>query len=489
MDNLVVNSNKTFTLEKYLSQVKIITQNSINEVLKASAESEILSSDCSAGVVIVSGKIKLKVLYLNEDNIIESAYAEADFIEKQKQQFEMNNLIVFDNLEVCDLNFSSNEIMCSVRHNTEIMGIYDYVMPSFEENQEAVCNYKQMHLTKFICQAEDTFCVSEESETNLKNIEILNVNVQIVVDGIVCSVDKVVVEGRILSEIVYKDENNLASMLKVLDYKQEVAADGVVPTMKANAFVFNKNAKVEVQENNDKFMIAYDFDILTKINVYEDIEINVANDMFLLNNNVDVVYDYIETKNYLEIVEQSETIISQTDITHIDDFDDIIGVFEPKIEVVSVENFDQIATVCAKITPFAVYKKLEGFGVVEINQEIKFDIVKNENQYIDKVDLVCEILSFKVKAGKEIEVSLKIGAHSSVVNYVFERYVKAYDIVSEKESEDAGIKVYIARQNQNLFDIAKALNVSPELICSQNEVEDVFEEGQKIYVYSPINLL
>ena len=98
-------------------------------------------------------------------------------------------------------------------------------------------------------------------------------------------------------------------------------------------------------------------------------------------------------------------------------------------------------------------------------------------------------MSFKVKAGKEIEVSLKIGAHSSVVNYVFERYVKAYDIVSEKESEDAGIKVYIARQNQNLFDIAKALNVSPELICSQNEVEDVFEEGQKIYVYSPINLL
>ena len=40
-----------------------------------------------------------------------------------------------------------------------------------------------------------------------------------------------------------------------------------------------------------------------------------------------------------------------------------------------------------------------------------------------------------------------------------------------------------------LFDVAKSLNVRPETITSQNEVAEIFEQGEKIYIYSPVNLL
>ena len=39
-----------------------------------------------------------------------------------------------------------------------------------------------------------------------------------------------------------------------------------------------------------------------------------------------------------------------------------------------------------------------------------------------------------------------------------------------------------------VVNIAKALNVAPELITSQNEVSDYFEVGQKVYVYCPLNM-
>ena len=75
-----------------------------------------------------------------------------------------------------------------------------------------------------------------------------------------------------------------------------------------------------------------------------------------------------------------------------------------------------------------------------------------------------------------------------MLTLISSRYVKAYEIVDQKNIDDAGIKVYITRNNQSVFDVAKALNVRPDVILKQNEVDDVFESGKKIYVYSPINL-
>ena len=67
-----------------------------------------------------------------------------------------------------------------------------------------------------------------------------------------------------------------------------------------------------------------------------------------------------------------------------------------------------------------------------------------------------------------------------------EKYVKTVEIKSEKDEDNSAVKVYITKESQSVFDIAKALNVKPEVILEQNEVDDVFEVGQKVYVYSPI---
>ena len=70
---------------------------------------------------------------------------------------------------------------------------------------------------------------------------------------------------------------------------------------------------------------------------------------------------------------------------------------------------------------------------------------------------------------------------------VNETYVKAYEIKDAKHKDDYGVKVYITREGETLFDVAKVLCVRPEIIEEQNEIDGVFEQGEKIYVYSPIS--
>lgn len=490
MENLVVSTNKKYTIDKFTSQIKVITSTLVKKVLNVSASSVMSNADCAGGIVSISGKIKVDVIYLTFENTIEKASGEADFIEKQKIPFDLSDIFIFDNLSVADVNFSSNEIICSVTHNTEILGVYRYELPNLtENNDEIVSNVLNFNLSRVVTSVEDNFSIAEECETNLRDIQILKVNASAIVDDVVCSVDKIVVEGRVLSEMIYSDNGSIFSSIKEIEFKQEIAAENVNPSMKATAFSVVKNTNISFEESGDKYVLAYSYDIFAKSYIFEDYSYSVASDIFMLSNNVDIEYDFIEAKNYVEMIEQSESILSQTDITSIEDFDDIIGVFEPKIEIEKIENTDSRAEVLAKISAYALYKSESGIEKLDINENIKFEMGVDGNKFIDQAFVSLQIVSFKVKAGKEIEVVFKSNCHAVVAILSSAKFVKSYDVVSEKVSDDSAIKVYIARAGQTIFEVAKALNVKPEIIVSQNQIDDVFEAGQKVYVYSPINLL
>jgi len=489
MENLVVSTSKKITLEKFLSQVKVVTQNSVKKVLNISASSQINSCDNSGGMLSLSGKIKVDVIYLNFENVIEKASGESDFFEKQKFQIELSDVFVKDVLSVSDVSFSSNEIMCSVSHNTEINGIYAYEIANFENDESVIVNESKLNLSKFISSASDSFFVAEENETNLKDIQILKVNSSAVIDDVLCSVDKIVVEGRVFAEILYEDEQGLNQMSKQVDFKQEIQSQNATPNMKAVAYVNMKTANVLLDESQNKSVISYNFELDIKGYIYEDVSYNIANDLFMLNNNVNITYGYLETKKCLEMVEQSESVLSQTDITQIEDFDDLIGVFEPKIQLVKIDNQSEKSEICAKLNAYSLYKNKDGIVErLDISSDIKFEMINQQNVFVDDAILLCEIVSAKVKAGKEIEVVFKANCHANLSNQISSVFVKSFEIADEKPIDDAGIKVYITKQNQTVFEVAKALNVKPELIYAQNEVDDIFEAGQKVYVYSPINL-
>ena len=55
------------------------------------------------------------------------------------------------------------------------------------------------------------------------------------------------------------------------------------------------------------------------------------------------------------------------------------------------------------------------------------------------------------------------------------------------EEEQSAITVYIAKPNQTIFDVAKALNVLPDSVDTAELIDGKFNGGEKIFVYNPIN--
>ena len=487
MENLIVSEKKSFTLDKFNTQVKVVAESEIKSILSVSSRSVLSSIEHVNNLLTCSGRVFLNIIYIDGEGVIKSAEGSADFIEKQQVLMSVLDVFGCDKTSVKIDTFSGTEILCSVTHNTQIYGIYKHEIANYAgESTAFVLNKKELNLHEFIISKSDDFVIAEEQESNIKNMQVLSVSANVLNEEVVAAVDKVVVDGKLLIETVYKDEDGVSSMFKEIEFKHELEAMSVMPNMITECFVEVRSINVTPEEKGEKTNIVYAVDASIKAYVYDERAYEIATDMFSLENEIQNTYGYLEIQNFSSKRNLQEVVMSSTDVSRIENFDDIVGVYAPVFEKQDIEDVGDKVYVTGKIKAFALYKSAEKIEKLEVLKDAKIEILKEKDERFENLDSVVEIDSFKVKAGKDLESVFKLTLNIVFVKNINESYVKSYEIKESKSDDDYGIKVYVAREGETVFDVAKVLSVRPEIIEEQNEVDGVFEQGEKIYVYSPI---
>ncbi|MBQ8426067.1 MAG: DUF3794 domain-containing protein [Clostridia bacterium] len=488
MENIGYFARKKITMDKFSTQVKVSTGNSISKILSVSQKSIITSCDIMNGYISLSGKINVNVIYISQENLIENSEMVFDFIEKQQINCTLEDIFAEDNIELKNINYSGNDVICIFEHNICLNGNYKYEIPIFNDDNNLVTKGSKFDSLRYITSCEDNFVVAEVTEVNLDNITIINYDASVILYETICLVDRISVEGKIISNIVYKDEQGIGSLSKEFDFKQEISADGVVPNMILSAYSNVTNVNISAEANDLKTNLTYEISVFVKGLIYEENTYEFVDDMFSLSNNISTTFDYIEARSFSNMKNYSDTFMLSTDISNIENFDDVIGVCLPKFKLDSIEELEEKSLLTGTITSDAVYRADEKLSTIQTSLPIKIEIPRNIGEVVGKVNTALEITSFKVKAGKFLEVVYILNYSVIFENTISTKFVKSYELKSEKNINTSGIKLYITSQGETLFDVAKKLNVKPDIITNQNEVFDTFEQGEKIYIYSPINL-
>ena len=490
MENVAISTRKKFTMENYFSQVKIVTPNNISKLFGVYARSVVSSIEVVNNYYIVSGKIVANAVYLSDENVIENTETTIDFVEKQKANLVLSELSADDEFEIQNISFSSSEIMCSVGHNTTVEGVYRYLFgDASKAESDLVLSKKTINVSNFKQRADEAFVVVEEVETNLKDIKVLNINSFAVLDSVCSSVDKVVIDGRVKVNALYRDDGGIGEITKEFEFKQEIAMNGALPGMDVEVNLKLLNTAISEQVRDDKNRLAFVTDLSAGVYLFENTAVETFDDLFSLKNEIVPVYDFAEFEESDGDEFDSDTVLTQTDISSRIDFDDLVGVFEPVIKVLDVQDKGERALISSEIRALAIYKTQNSLEKIDLVYETKFEADKEISKNIKNVKAFAAVSAFKVKAGKDLESAFKVEYKINFEKESAEKFVKSYDILKEKNDVDAGVKVYVVKENQTIFEVAKALNVSPELIVSQNEVNDYFEKGQKVFVYCPLNFV
>lgn len=490
MENVAFLTRKKLTMDKFSTQVKVTTVNPIKKILNATATAVISSCEKNYGYISLSGKIKANVVFENKLDMIDHAEVFFDFIEKQQQSIELDDMVATDSIALKNISFSGTEVICVFEHSVSVTGNYSYEIPAFSgEDKNLVLRSSSFDSLKFITSAEDNFVVAEENEVNLLDVSVLSSSASVIVTEVSSLVDKISVEGKIVCNIVCSDAESVSQLSKEFEFRQEVEAAGVLPNMTISANVMVKNITVTPEVSENKTNLVYAFDLFLKANVYEDYTYEIVEDMFSLTDNISTTYDYIEARTFAKMKNFTETSMLSEDISKLENFDDIVGIYLPEFILDSIEETEGKASLIGKIVSQALYKTDSDYSVMQTELPVRFEIIPEQGTVLGDVRVYPEVSSFKVKAGRYLEIIYTTNYSAVFEQSVSRKFVKEFEILGSKEASDAGIKIYITKDGETLFDVAKSLNVRPETIESQNEVTDTFDGGQKIYIYSPINLL
>ena len=490
MENVAVCARKKFTMEKYFSQVKFVTPNNITNVFGVYARSVVSSVEIVNNYLIVSGKIVANAVYLSDENKLENVETTLDFVEKQKTNFVVSDIVGDDELEIQGISVSTSEIMCSVVHKTELVGIYRYLLgDASKAENDLVLNKKNVECLSFKQSNDENFVVVEEIDSNLKDIKILNINSYAILNGVTSSVDKVVIDGIVKVNALYSDDSGVGEIVKEFEFKQELALKGALPGMSVEAKLKMLNTSITEQTKDEKTRLVFVIDLSAKAYLFENLKVETFDDLFSLKNEISPVYDFAELEEFDGMEFDSDTVLTQSDISALNNFDDIVGVFAPTVKILELKDLGEKISVLAQINALGVYKTQTSLEKLDLVYETRFETEKDISKKLKTAKATAIVSAFKVKAGKDLESAFQVEYEFSFEKEKTEKYVKSFDATKEKEQTDAGVKVYIVRENQTIFEVAKVLNVTPELICSQNEVSDSFEAGQKVYVYCPLNIV
>lgn len=489
MENVSLILRRNFTMDKFLTEIKVVADQNIKRVLSFKARSVVVSKEIIGGVVSVSGKVAVNMICLGENNEIFSTTNEIDFSEKQKAVAVLTDLFARDTVEVKLSTVAGSEALFVVSHKVNICGSFDHKFLAVSGDSDFVVKRKNFTSNSLSKVVDESFVVAEECDTNLGDVSILLATAETNKYSVVASVDRVVIEGSVLAEVVYTENESFSSMKKEIEFKQEVAIDGVLPNMNANANLNVLNITVTPENKDGKTTLVFAIDIQVQAQVYDEYEIEAVCDMFSLQNELKTTFELSCIKNYQRSICGSETIVSSTEIAHITDLEDFVGVYGAEFVVQEIKQLSEKVVVCGEIQANAVYCTQSEKDSMRVVKNVEFEILNENNQKFENFKVFAAVESFKVKAGKELETVFVVDYIADIVSVVEEEFVTNFEIKEERVNKFSGIKVYITKEGETLFDVARVIGVKPEVIETQNEIGDFFRQGEKIYVYSPINLM
>lgn len=489
METQALLARKRFTMDKFSSELKIQTEENIKSILSVSATSAISSTECMNGFVSINGKTKVNVVFVSEEDKITSAEGTLEFSEKQQSMFALEKCHSTDEIKVASHTFMGNEILCFLEHEVSVCGNFKYEISEFSEAEDdLVLSKKTFSALRFVANAEDNFVVAEEVESNAQGANVLSAQAKTILSEVVCLVDKIVVQGKIVAEAVYLDASGISTISKECEFKQEIAAEGALPNMVPDVHAEVKNVSVTAEELQEKTNFVFVFDMFAKAYIYDENTYEVTTDLFSLKSELQTTYSYVEMKNYHSVKTFNDTAISVSDVSEIEGFEDVITVYAPKFEYVNTEKQEGKYVITGKLSATALYKASEELCTKLVNSEVKIEVSAEQDAQLRELQVVPNISSYKVKAGRDLEIMFTLSCTAKNETALSEKFVKSYDLLAEKLENMYAVRVYVTSEGESLFDVARNLNVRPEIISSQNEVADTFMQGEKIYIYSPVNL-
>lgn len=464
----------------------------ITRVLSTSCSCSVAVTEVFAGEARYNGRVNFKVLYVDEGGSNHSMDYNADFTDKITDEKISAGVKVKISGRILDtdiVSVSEGEIKLAAVVESELMlAASDEVKYLSGGGENIYTNDDRIDYCRLAAEANDNFIVTD-NVADVKVVKILLAEAKAVTLKRTAGADSVTLEGIAVCDLCCETSDGLiASYRTETPFTQEAAAIGaradnvVVGDVKLNSF----NATFETDGETSNIAVEYNLNLSAC--VYAEEVINPIVDAFSVTNEIlstgesVTVYRNRLCTTVSDRVEGSVTLDVNMPIV-----DNIMAATAAKVNISNAYADGGKLTLEGVVSAGIVYYCAEANSKNSVAVELPFSITTPANvSGGDAVTAGGEVtnVAVKIRRGNEIDIKADICISVSAVTADTRYIITELQLGEERELPSGAVSIHIAKAKETLWDVAKAMGTTPELVLLQNpNLTLPLSGGERIIAY------
>ncbi|MBR6750894.1 MAG: DUF3794 domain-containing protein [Clostridia bacterium] len=336
---------------------------------------------------------------------------------------------------------------------------------------------------------ESEFATESERSIKGKVEKILCNNSQIVVKSVATATEICHISGECHTYLIYVTDGNIQSVTFTSPFETEI----LCPSIKDGDRVYLTGRVVA----NSVTLVSDDEDTILKFDTVISLkgysvrveEIEVVEDAYTPGKECEMAFEEVVVENNVCVTREDERVtgsfIIEEDMPRIRS---LVCVCPPSIGAINV-MMDGGLFVEGVISAEVIYIcPEESINRVLVELPYRFNLT-NDFTCTDNLSATAVVTSFnaKVRHNDEIEVVAEISFSVFGSTDRTVKFMTGYSEICDKEVSDIAISLYIARREETLWDVAKALDTEESTLIELNpELTLPLTGGERILFYRPL---
>lgn len=451
--------------------------------------------ECGNGKAIISGKVGLKVLYVDTDNITNTITESTNFSETVVDQ----TITIDTKMNVLNANIVNNvlsadsilKINCEITINPTAylnLGLNNTI-----DNNDVLITKKKEIQTNTLSNFVDTeFQYATNLETKDVVNKILSNSNYFTAEKVVAENGFAIVEGKIFTTLVYEtqkdDEIVIKEIKEISNIKCDVEINGLSQENILDlSFAVDQSKEEfssEVEDDMTNIMLKHSIKACGAI--MKNVSIEVVDDMFSTTNEITTTATSREFSKNIETCSVSEVVSNEITLSKEETaIDELIANLSIVPEVINTYVKNGLIYVEGIVTSNMSY--------IDENKEFKLKTLQVPFSINTKIsadslafyhsNITVEDSKIKVKRGTIIELEYCLFLTLSLCNKEQHEMIDNYTIGKPLNYGEFDYQIFIAKQNENIWDLCKRIKISPSEITNYNkDLPAVCKGGEKIII-------
>ena len=464
----------------------------VSKILAVSCSSVVNATEAFTGEARYSGRVIFKVMFADEEGGCYCLEYNSDFTDKLVSDSILSNSRPILDHRILDtdiVSVTAGEIKLAAVVEVDLFSPVSQRIKYLSKGGENVYTHEdRIDFDRLAAESDNNFTVNDTLQ-DFKAVKILMVEPRVITTSRTSSEDCVTVEGNIICDITALEEEGLIKSYHLsTPFSQQVPAtnakngDVAIGDVKLVSFVPNLESDGEtgglsIEYNLNIHLLVFTEDV---INPIVD-AFSVTNELLVTGESLNIIKHH-DCLSFNDRVEGSVTLDVNMPIA-----DNILAVTNSKVNLSNVHAYDGKIVMEGIINAGILYYSAELNSKNSLSVELPFSLtLPAEVSESSELCASAEVTSINVKIRRGNELDIKAEIYASVnINEPSTKYIITELKLGEAiEMPTNAISIHIAKPNETLWEAAKALGTTPEIILLQNpHLILPLQGGERIITY------